>query len=47
MAATPQSEKDGDLLAHLLDQRKNPWPGAIMFLGFLAFVYKMTELFVR
>ena len=42
-----QSDRDQELLADLLAPPKNQWPGAIMFIAFLAFVYKMTELFVR
>lgn len=47
MPPTDQTERDKDFLATLLQPEKNPWPGVIMFLGLLAFVYKMTELFVR
>lgn len=28
-------------------KRDDNWPGAIMFIAFLAFVYLMTGLFVR
>lgn len=44
MSAQPEQS---DLLDHILAQRKSPWPGAVMFIAFLAFVFKMTELFVR
>lgn len=47
MPPTDQSERDKDFLASVLKPEKNPWPGVIMFVAFLAFIFKMTELFVR
>lgn len=47
MSSTDESERDKDLLAHLLTPEKSQWPGAAMFIAFLIFVYFMTALFVQ
>lgn len=44
---TEPTERDKDFLAAMLKTDKNPWPGPVMFIAFLVFVYFMTELFVR
>lgn len=47
MPPTEQTDRDKDLLADMFKPEKNPWPGVIMFIACLVFIYKMTELFVR